>query len=84
MDVFDELKKIMWTVAGIDPTIVKLESKYRIDLGLDSADLIELLLSIEKTFGVRIEEVETEPVKTMAQFVTLVETKLTQLRSVSV
>ena len=42
MDVFEELKKIMWKVTGIDPSAVKLESLYRIDLGLDSADLIEL------------------------------------------
>ncbi len=76
MDTFEGLKKIMWQVAGIDPSVVKLESQYRIDLGLDSADLIELLLSIEKTFGVRIEEEETEPVKTMAQFVELIETRL--------
>ncbi|HLF24781.1 MAG TPA: acyl carrier protein [Anaerolineae bacterium] len=82
MDVFEELKQMMWKVAGIDPAVVKLESEYRVDLGLDSADLIELLLSIEKTFGVRIDEVETEPVKTMAQFVALVEKKMKLLEAV--
>ena len=81
MDVFEELKQIIWKVAGIDPSIVKPESEYRVDLGLDSADLIELLLSIEKTFGVRIDEGETEPVKTMTQFVELVEQKLKQLEA---
>jgi acyl carrier protein len=82
MDIFEELKKIMWQVAGIDPANVKLESEYRIDLGLDSADLIELLLSIEKVFGVRIEEEETESVKTVAQFVDLIETRVKQLKAV--
>lgn len=83
MDIFEELKQIMWRVAGIDPAVVKLESEYRVDLGLDSADLIELLLSIERVFGVRIDEVETEPVKTMAQFVELVQAKMKQMESLS-
>lgn len=82
MDIFDELKKIMWRVAGIDPAAVKLESEYRVDLGLDSADLIELLLSIEKVFGVRIEEEETDSIKTVAQFVDLIAIRIKQLKAI--
>lgn len=83
MNIFEELKKIMWNIAGIDPSIVKPESEYRVDLGLDSADLIELLLSIEKTFGVRIEEEETEPIKTIAQFVDLIGTRMQELKAIA-
>ncbi len=81
MDVFEELKQIMKRVGGIDPSVIKLETEYRIDLGLDSVDLYELLIEIEKTFGVHIDEVETEPVKTVAQFVDLVTQKMERLKA---
>ncbi len=81
MDVFEELKQIMKRVGGIDPTAVKLETEYRVDLGLDSVDLYELLIEIEKIFGVHIDEVETDPIKTVAQFVDLVEQKMRQLKA---
>jgi acyl carrier protein len=81
MDVFEELKQIMKRVGGIDPAAVKLETEYRVDLGLDSVDLYELLIEIEKTFGVHIDEVETDPIKTVAQFVDLVKQKMEQLKA---
>ncbi len=82
MDILEQVKRILWEVAGIDPAAVKPESEYRVDLGLGSADLIELLISIERIFGVRIDETETESVKTISQFVALIDQRLNQAQPV--
>lgn len=43
------------------------ETKLREDLGLDSLDAVDLVVTMEKKFGCRIQEVEAREVRTLAQ-----------------
>ena len=51
---FNSIAKIVSERTGCDVSAVKPESKF-IDLGIDSLDIVELLMSVEEEFGVSIE-----------------------------
>ena len=57
---------------GIDREIVEEESRFKEDLEADSLDLVELVVELEDTYGIRIGEDEAESIKTVGQAVDFV------------
>ena len=58
---FDSIAKIVAERTGCDVSAVKPESKFS-DLGIDSLDTVELLMSLEDEIGIEIdldEKIET-------------------------
>jgi acyl carrier protein len=51
---FEKLQGIIVEELGVEAEEVKLEAKFTDDLGADSLDLFELVMSIEEEFGVTI------------------------------
>ena len=76
MDVIKEFEKILAQVAGVPADAVKPETKYRVDLGLDSVDLVETLIEIERIFDVQISEEEAEALTTVGELIAVVEQKM--------
>ena len=60
MENFDKLKEILVDVLGIKAEDVKAESRFVEDLGADSLDLVELIMSFEDKFGVEISDAAAE------------------------
>lgn len=60
MENFDKLKEILVDVLGIKAEDVKAESRFVEDLGADSLDLVELIMSFEDKFGVEITDEAAE------------------------
>ena len=60
MENFDKLKEILVDVLGIKAEDVKAESRFVEDLGADSLDLVELIMSFEDKFGVEISDEAAE------------------------
>ncbi|MBO5395777.1 MAG: acyl carrier protein [Clostridia bacterium] len=46
------------------------------DLGLDSLDIVELVLEIEDTYEIEIDEEEREKIRTVADLVNAVESRM--------
>ena len=65
MENFDKLKEILVDVLGVKIEDIKSESKFVDDLGADSLDLVELIMSFEDKFGIEISDEEAEKIITV-------------------
>ncbi len=65
MENFEQVKEIIVEVLGSKPEDVKKESKFVDDLGADSLDLVELIMSLEENFQIEISDSEAEKIITV-------------------
>jgi acyl carrier protein len=59
-----------------DPSELSASTRFTEDLDADSLELVEVVLDLEETFGVPIDESEMENVKTIGEAVDLIASKL--------
>ena len=71
--IFDELKKLIMNDFGVDEELVTLEANLVSDLGADSLDAVELIMSIEDEFGITIDDKDANELKTVKQIVDYIE-----------
>ena len=72
-DIFEKLKAIAVNQIGIDEEKITPESDIIKDLGLDSLDIVDMLMSVEETFGVTIDDGDVAEMKTVADVVKFIE-----------
>ena len=65
-ELFNKLKNIIADQLGVNPDIITKESDYVIDLGADSLDTVELIMSCEEEFGIMINDEDAEKMRTIA------------------
>lgn len=65
MTVFERLKKVVAEELGVEENEVTPAAKLREDLGADSLDLVELVLSIEDEFKVSIPDEDSQKMVTV-------------------
>lgn len=54
--IFSQLKDIIVDQLGVEPADVKLNSKFKDDLGADSLDTLEIVMQVEDHFNIIIED----------------------------
>ncbi len=57
------------TEAGVDPVLITRQARLGKDLGLDSLDVIGLLLDVERSFTMRIPEEDWWQLNTVDQLI---------------
>lgn len=60
MDLMAEIKKIIVEQLGVDEKEVVADAHFIDDLGADSLDTVELILSFEETFDISIPDEDAE------------------------
>ena len=68
--IFEEVVQILAEYKDMDPADIKPESDFR-ELGLDSLDTVEIVMSLEDKFDIEIEM--NENLKTVADLVKMIE-----------
>lgn len=71
--VFDKVKEILVDQLDLDPEKVTMESNFIDDLGADSLDLVDLVMSLEDDFGVEVPDDAIETMKTVGDAVAYIE-----------
>lgn len=67
--IFEKMTEILAEQLAADPTTMTLNTKIAEDLGADSLDLVDLLMSVEDEFGVEIPDEEVENLHTIGDVV---------------
>ena len=67
--VFEKMKKILAEQLDADADSITLETDIQDDLGADSLDVVEMLMSIEDEFEIEIPDEKIESLKTVGQVV---------------
>ena len=75
MSTFEKIKEMLVDKLGVAEDKVTLESEIIKDLGADSLDLVEMLLSLEENFGVTVSDEQTENIKTVKDIVDIIDNK---------
>ena len=75
-DTFEQVKKIIVDLLGVEPDKVTPEANFRKDLEADSLDLVELIMAFEEEFGGTISDDDAREIETVGQAVDYVEQRL--------
>ena len=70
---FEKLKELIVEELGVEEDEVTKEASFSDDLGADSLDLFELVMSIEDTFGVKIPNEDLANIKTVNDAIEYIE-----------
>ena len=74
--VFDKIKEIIVEQLDVEEDAVTMEASITDDLGADSLDVVDLVMSIEESFDVEIPDEEVENIKTVGDIVKYIENKV--------
>ena len=69
--IFDKIKEIIVEQLGVNEEDVQLETRFIEDLDADSLDLFQVIMELEDTFNVKVEDVEN--IKTVLDAVSFIE-----------
>ena len=70
---FDKVKKLLADQLNIDAGKITENSKVIDDLGADSLDVVDLLMSIEDEFSIEVPDEDVENIKTVGALVSYIE-----------
>jgi len=73
VDMIDKVKELVAEQLGISKDTIKDDANIIEDLGADSLDVIEMLMTLEEEYGISIPDEKINQVKTISQIVKLIE-----------
>lgn len=74
--VFEKVKEILCDQLGIDEEEITLDTNLVDDLGADSLDLVDFVMSLEEEFDKEIPDEDIEKIKTVGDVVSYIENSL--------
>lgn len=71
--VFNDVAEILVDQLDVDKDKVTMEASIIDDLGADSLDVVDLIMSLEEEFGIEIPDDQVENMKTVGDIVKYIE-----------
>jgi acyl carrier protein len=79
--LFDEVQHIIVQQLGVDGSEVTPSADFINDLGADSLDTIELVMTFEEAFDIEITDADAEKIRTVQDVVNYLRERRVQLRA---
>lgn len=76
MTVEEKVKNIIVEQLGVDNETVTPEASFIDDLGADSLDIVELVMTMEEEFDLEIPDEDAEKIKTVNDVVNYIKSKV--------
>ena len=73
--MFEKIQSLIAEQLYLDKEQITEDSKFVDDLGADSLDIVQMLISMEKEFGVSFDDEEITEIKTVKDAIALIEKK---------
>ncbi len=73
MDIFEQVKKILCDQLDLDEEQVTEDSEVIDDLGADSLDIVDLVMTLEEEFDTEIPDEDIESLRTVGDIVKYIE-----------
>lgn len=71
--IFDEVREILAEQLDVDKDSIELNSKLAEDLGADSLDAIDIVMTIEDQYAIEVPDENIENMKTVEDIVSFIE-----------
>ncbi len=71
--IFDKVKSMLVDQLSVEEEKVTMEASITEDLGADSLDVVDLVMSLEEEFGLEIPDEDVEKIKTVGDIVKYIE-----------
>ncbi len=71
--IFEKIRQILCDQLDIEESEVTMESNIAEDLGADSLDVVDLIMSIEDEFEIEVPDDNVENIKTVGDVVNFIE-----------
>ena len=75
MNVEERVSDVIAKQLGVKKEKIKLESSFADDLGADSLDTVEVVMTLEEEFNIEIPDEDAEKIATVAEAVKYIEQK---------
>lgn len=74
--IIDKVKGFLVDQLDVDPDSITLESVITDDLGADSLDVVDLVMTLEEEFDLEIPDEEVEEMRTVGDIINYIESKV--------
>ncbi len=75
-EIIEKVNRFLTNEIEIEEDLITPEALLTKDLGIDSLDVIDIIVIVEQVFGVKIKGEELKNVKTLQEFYNFVEGKI--------
>ncbi len=75
-EIFEQVKVILVDTLSVDEDKVTMDARFQEDLETDSLDLVELVMTMEEKFGIKITDEEAAEIKTVGDAVDFVQRRI--------
>ena len=72
-EISEKVKQLIVEKLSVDANDVKDEASFANDLGADSLETVELMMDLEREFGITIPEEESEKITTVGDAIAYIE-----------
>ena len=73
--ILDKIKEIIKDILDIEPEEVHLSSRLSEDFDADSLDKIQIVMAIEETFNIKVEDEDVKNINTIQDAINYIEKK---------